>query len=756
MGGSYNAVRPDIYLDPSTQRLHVVASSFDDAKYVYYRTSADGGQHWDPVRNVDFINNTRYASVYAYGDNVYIASRTMEDGFLAPIFRVVTMRSLNGGTTWQDRTLLAEHSALTSSEYGLSLTGFEGTMFMLYENNQKIIFNKSTNGAYWDQVILYSQGEGKWPTITASPDGRAWASWLNASGVVEMREYLGGSLQSIGSYGPVEALYAATYPNFKEGTNFGKVEWVTTSCNAAPFAISLDSKTAGVNTPPYAFFDAPADAQAGSPVLFDAAASYDMDGDSLVYNWDFGDGNTGTGAAPSHTYTSAGDYTVSLTVDDGSGGSDTTSAQVEVTAAPNNPPTADIGGAYSGAEGVPISFDGSQSSDPDGDLLTFSWDFGDGNTDTGAAPSHTYTSAGDYTVSLTVDDGNGGSDTASAQVEVTAAPNNPPTADIGGPYSGAEGVPISFDGSQSSDPDGDFLTFSWDFGDGNTGTGAAPSHTYTSAGDYTVSLTVDDGNGGSDTATTTASISAVAQSSIHIGDLDASRTPIRNKWVAIVIIQVHDDQHNPVEQATVSGMWSDGVSGTDSCMTDASGLCTITTSEILKKVPSSTFTVNDISHATLSYDGALNHDPEADSDGTSIIVYLDPVTEPTPTPEPSPTPPPSGDSSLHIADLEGTGTPVRSKWEAVVEILVHDQDETPLAGVTVTGTWSADGEASCVTGAFGTCTVTKNNLKMDVSPVTFTITDAALSGYTYAFDENHDLDDDTDGTTIVIDAPPPN
>jgi PKD repeat protein len=71
--------------------------------------------------------------------------------------------------------------------------------------------------------------------------------------------------------------------------------------------------------------------------------------------------------------------------------------------------------------------------------------------------------------------------------------NAPPVADPNGPYLGAVNTSISFDGSGSSDPDGDALTYSWDFGDSNTGTGATPSHSYATAGIYKVCLTVNDG-----------------------------------------------------------------------------------------------------------------------------------------------------------------------------------------------------------------------------------------------------------------------
>jgi hypothetical protein len=103
-----------------------------------------------------------------------------------------------------------------------------------------------------------------------------------------------------------------------------------------------------------------------------------------------------------------------------------------------------------------------------------------------------FLSAGTYAVFTIVDDSGTG--------------NLPPTADADGPHEGAVGDVITFDGSDSSDPDGTIDSYYWVFGDGNTGTGENPSHTYTSAGNYAVTLSVTDANGATDSDSTTAVI----------------------------------------------------------------------------------------------------------------------------------------------------------------------------------------------------------------------------------------------------------
>ena len=180
----------------------------------------------------------------------------------------------------------------------------------------------------------------------------------------------------------------------------------------------------------------------------------------------------------------------------------------EPASAANNPPLADAGGPYSGEAGTTlIQFDGSGSSDPDGDELGFAWDFGDGNTASVMMPTHTYSRAGNYDVRLVVDDGQGGSDSAMTSAAISTPPANiAPVADPGGPYSGVPGQAIAFDGSASADPNGDALTYSWDFGDGSTGSGATPTHSYAASGTYEVSLVVNDGELTSAAATTTVDV----------------------------------------------------------------------------------------------------------------------------------------------------------------------------------------------------------------------------------------------------------
>jgi len=160
--------------------------------------------------------------------------------------------------------------------------------------------------------------------------------------------------------------------------------------------------------------------------------------------------------------------------------------------------------------GQSITFAGS-GSDADGAIARFSWLFPDGAPDSSTAQNPgpvTFTTPGKYVASLTTVDTVGENDPSppARTITVTAA-NQPPTAKPGGPYSGTTGQPIQFNGSGSFDPDGTISVYSWAFGDGTTGTGVSPTHTYASPGSYTVALSVTDNSGASSSASTSASVS---------------------------------------------------------------------------------------------------------------------------------------------------------------------------------------------------------------------------------------------------------
>jgi PKD repeat protein len=194
----------------------------------------------------------------------------------------------------------------------------------------------------------------------------------------------------------------------------------------------------------------------------------------------------------------------------------------------------------------------------------------------------------------------------------TGISNQPPVASF---ISACTGLMCSFDGSASSDPDGTIASYAWSFGDGTSGSGKTVNHTYAACGTYQVTLTVRD-SGGATTATQPTNVT-VSQC-MHVGDLDPMSTKQGNTWTASVTVAVHNSTHNGVSQATVSGSWSTG--GTGSCITSGNGKCTVSKSGISRNIGSVTFTVGNVTHATFSYKAGDNHEPDGDSNGTSIAM----------------------------------------------------------------------------------------------------------------------------------------
>ena len=151
---------------------------------------------------------------------------------------------------------------------------------------------------------------------------------------------------------------------------------------------------------------------------FDASESSDSDGTVAAYDWAFGDGETGTGSTVDHTYATAGTYDVELTVTDDDGATNSVTKSVEV-----SPPNAAPHAAFTSAKTeLVLSVDGSGSTDSDGTVDSFAWDFGDGGTGTGKTATHTYPGAGTYSVKLTVTDDDGSKDSVSKDIVISGPP----------------------------------------------------------------------------------------------------------------------------------------------------------------------------------------------------------------------------------------------------------------------------------------------------------------------------------------------
>ncbi len=255
---------------------------------------------------------------------------------------------------------------------------------------------------------------------------------------------------------------------------------------------------------PTARVTVPASGAVGTAQSFTASAtdvSPAVQAAGFAYAWNFGDGSTGSGAAPAHTYSAAGTYTVTVAATDEYGKTGTASGTISIF----GPPTVSAGPALTVSAGSSLGF--SQATETGGTApFSYSWNFGDGSTATGSLnPSHTYADPGSYTATMTVTDANKLTATSSVAVTVNdVAPTvtyTDPPATVGSPVSFTASATDISPAVQAAG-----FTYAWNFGDGNTGTGASTSHIYASAGTYTVTVTATDMYGKAGTTSGTVTI----------------------------------------------------------------------------------------------------------------------------------------------------------------------------------------------------------------------------------------------------------
>ncbi|MCW2527025.1 MAG: hypothetical protein JWM76_1885 [Pseudonocardiales bacterium] len=410
----------------------------------------------------------------------------------------------------------ASHTYAVAGSYQVTLTltdnkGAVGTLTKTVATNLPPVAAFTVTGSFANRTFDATASTDADGSIT----GYAWnfGDGTTGSGAVASHAYAG-----TGTYSVTLTLT----------DNVGAVTLLTKSVSAAP------------NQAPTAAFTAAMNLQT---LNVNASTSTDPEAGPLTYAWNFGDGTTGTGVTSTHTYAGTGSFTVTLTVTDNGGLTSSTSRPV----ASNRAPTAAFTTAVTG---LSVTVNGSSSTDPDGTIAAYAWNFGDGSTGIGATTAHAYAAGGSYTVTLTVTD-NGG---ATAVTTRSVVINKPPVAAF---TSTVTQLSVAFNGATSVDPDGTIAAFAWKFGDGTTGTGVAPTHVYAGAGTYAVTLTVTDNAG----ATAVVAGSVTLASAVALAGDDFGRV-VNNGWGT----------------ADLGGAWTNSTSSASTSVANGVGVATLSPS----------------------------------------------------------------------------------------------------------------------------------------------------------------------------------
>ncbi|MCF7908038.1 MAG: PKD domain-containing protein [Candidatus Omnitrophica bacterium] len=273
-----------------------------------------------------------------------------------------------------------------------------------------------------------------------------------------------------------------------------KVNLVVDDFSGTNCSVDSDSLVVNLNRVPLVNAGGEISACQAEVVEFSGSASSEDGCNDCAYHWNFGGGEIVEGLRAEHVYDKGGVYNVAFTADDGKGtpcSSSTDIVKVDI----NSSPSVSLKGSKLGCLDQTFSFDASSARDFNGDSLRYFWDFGDGTIrEDKAKVTHKYSKGGRYKVKVTVNDQrNLPCSTASSDIEVRV--NTAPVADAGPNLVCCQGKETVFDASNSYDPDGDKLTYSWNFGDGRKAKGVKVTHAYRKHGIYDVVLTVKDDSG---------------------------------------------------------------------------------------------------------------------------------------------------------------------------------------------------------------------------------------------------------------------
>jgi large repetitive protein len=346
------------------------------------------------------------------------------------------------------------------------------------------------NNSHTDRIVVKVDES---PLADAGPDQRVCANSevrfdgsgsRDFDGVVNRYSWNFGDNTITGGEAPIHV--------FREPGNYRVVLTIEGDQSGQCDNTHSDEMTVRVDAAPIARIAAPHKVPVGEAASFDGSGSSGADGEVVAWKWDFGDGTAAEGATVEHRFEAAGAYLVRLAIESDSSTTDCNAVTAEQLVVANAPPVADAGADQLIGVAQEVLFDASGSSDSDGAIVNYQWDFGDGSGASGMIVRHRFADSGRYPVSVTVtDDTDLGNNTVTDTAMVTV--NQEPVAVITAPAGACPAEQVVLSGRDSSDGDGAIAHFAWDLGDGTAATEQDVTHSFASPGTYEVALTVDDG-----------------------------------------------------------------------------------------------------------------------------------------------------------------------------------------------------------------------------------------------------------------------
>lgn len=252
-----------------------------------------------------------------------------------------------------------------------------------------------------------------------------------------------------------------------------------------------------------------------------------------------------------------------------------------------------------------VNFSGQNSTDADGAITSYAWNFGNGSTASSMNATCLYTAPGTYNAVLTVTDNDGLTGSTTVVITVNAAANQAPVAIIStNQNAGTAPVAIAFSGASSYDPDGSVASYLWNFGDGTTSTAVTPAKTYSTPGNYTVTLRVTDNLGATATATSVVAIAADPNAAVDVRQYALTTSTSSSGTKAAATISIRDRLDRPVADVTVTVQWSGLVTGKVSGKTNIDGQVVIA-SVRTKKAGTITGTITAVASTSGKYYDSL-------------------------------------------------------------------------------------------------------------------------------------------------------